>query len=158
MYKRNYLSRKKHPNKGKTVKQPKSKKYYEIKSGFRSGLEEQIQELLSDEGVDAKYEELVIKYTEPEKQRKYTPDWELPNKVLIEAKGRFVTADRQKHLLIKSQFPDLQVKFIFYNSNATLSKRSKTTYADWCNKNGFEWADWKKDREKIKGWFSDAKN
>ena len=59
----------------------------------------------------------------------------------VETKGRFLTADRKKHLLIKAQYPELDIRFLFQNSNARISKSSKTTYADWCNKYGFKFAD-----------------
>lgn len=61
--------------------------------------------------------------------------------IIIETKGRFVTADRQKHLLIKEQHPNLDIRFLFQNSKARISKSSKTTYADWCRKHGFQFAD-----------------
>jgi len=51
-----------------------------------------------------------------------------------------VTADRQKHVLIKKQLPNLDLRFLFQNANAKLYKGSKTSYADFCMKNGFEWA------------------
>ena len=35
----------------------------------------------------------------------------------------------------------MDLRFVFNNSKAKLSKKSKTTYADWCNKNGFKFAD-----------------
>ena len=65
----------------------------------------------------------------------------LPNNITIETKGRFLPKDRRKHLLIKKQYPDMDLRFVFNNSKAKLSKKSKTTYADWCNKNGFQFAD-----------------
>jgi hypothetical protein len=68
-------------------------------------------------------------------------DFELPNGILIETKGRFKPADRTKHLLIKQQHPELDIRFVFSNSHNTLSKKSSTTYADWCDKHGFKWAD-----------------
>ena len=61
--------------------------------------------------------------------------------LVIETKGRFVTADRQKHLLVKEQHPDFDVRFVFQNSRARISKTSKTTYAAWCEKHGFKYAD-----------------
>jgi Multidrug resistance efflux pump len=116
-------------------------RYHGITAGFRSGLEEKIAEDLKRRSIDAKYEEVKIKYIKPSKPATYTPDFVLPNGVIVETKGRFVTADRQKHLLIKDQHPDLNIRFLFQNSRARISKTSKTTYADWCRKNGFEFAD-----------------
>jgi hypothetical protein len=73
--------------------------------------------------------------------RTYTPDFLLPNGIVIESKGRFVAADRKKHLLIQEQYIFLDIRFVFSNSKAKLTKGSKTTYGDWCNKHGFLYAD-----------------
>ena len=128
----------------KEPKAPKKKKYYEIKNGMRSGLEEQVSEYLNEQDIEFAYEVDKIKYVQPAKNRVYTPDFKIgPNKY-VETKGRFVTADRQKHLLIKEQHPDVKIYFLFSNPFAKLDKRSNTTYADWCSKNGFEWSGWNK--------------
>ena len=71
-----------------------------IKHGYRSGLEDRISEQLKGLKVPFKYEEFKIKY-EVNEVRTYTPDFELPNGIIIESKGRFVAADRKKHLLVK---------------------------------------------------------
>lgn len=109
--------------------------------GFRSGLEETIQVILHNLGVDGEYEKHKIGYTKPATTHKYTPDFRLPNGIFIETKGRFVLADQQKHLLIKQQYPELDIRFVFQNSKAKLRKGSKTTYADWCTKHGFIYTD-----------------
>ncbi len=87
------------------------------------------------------YETKKIAYVTPEKPHKYTADFDLPNGIIVETKGRFVTADRQKHLLIKAQHPLLDIRFVFSNSRARISKTSATTYAAWCEKHGFTFAD-----------------
>lgn len=112
-----------------------------MKYGFRSGLEEAIAEKLTSKGVGFTFEELVIPYTKPAKAARYTPDFKLDNGIIIESKGRFLTEDRQKHILVKTQHPDYDIRFVFSNSKTKISKRSKTTYADWCIKNGFLYAD-----------------
>jgi hypothetical protein len=112
-----------------------------IAAGYRSGLEEQTAEDLTSRGVGYQYEERVIEYVKPQKKSKYTPDFELPNGIIVETKGRFVTADRQKHLLVKQQHPQLDIRFVFSNSKTRISKASATTYAMWCEKNGFKFAD-----------------
>ncbi len=109
--------------------------------GYRSGLEEFIDTTLKSVGVDGEYEQHKIVYTKPATQHKYTPDFKLPNGIFVETKGRFVTADRKKHLLIKEQHPDLDIRFVFQNANNKISKKSKTTYADWCVKHGFLFAE-----------------
>lgn len=111
------------------------------KLGFRSGLEARVaEELRRALGRPVAYEEETIRYTQPAKERRYTADFRLPNGIIIETKGRFVTADRQKHLMVQEQHPDLDIRFVFSNPNARISKQSQTTYADWCRKNGFQYA------------------
>lgn len=109
--------------------------------GFRSGLEEKVAAQLEGLGIDFGYENKKIKYTQPAKSRTYTPDFILPNGIIVETKGRFTTQDRMKHLMIKECHPDLDIRFVFTNSNSRISKTSKTTYAAWCIKYGYQYAD-----------------
>lgn len=106
-------------------------------NGYRSGLEERIAQELLERGVDFEYEQMKIEFLRPAKKSKYTPDFVLPNGIIIETKGRFLTADRQKMLLIKDQHPGLDIRFIFSNANQKISKQSKTTYGMWAERNGF---------------------
>lgn len=110
-----------------------------IAQGFRSGLEDQVSNQLKGLGVRVQYEPGPVPYQVRE-SRKYTPDFVLPNGIVVETKGRFVTADRKKHLLIQAQYPGLEVRFVFSNPNARISKQSKTTYADWCRHKSFQFA------------------
>jgi hypothetical protein len=118
-----------------------SRKQVAAKYGFRSGLELEISESLKSRGIDGQYEANVIEYIKPITKHKYHPDFRLPNGIFVETKGRFLTADRKKHLLIKEQHPELDIRFLFQNSKVKISKNSKTTYASWCEKNGFLYAD-----------------
>jgi len=112
-----------------------------LKHGFRSGLEDKVAAELTAQGVPFTFEQMVIEYRKPEKTAKYTPDFVLSNGIIIETKGRFVTADRQKHILVKQQKPDLDIRFVFSNSRGRISKQSQTTYAMWCLRYGFKFAD-----------------
>lgn len=113
-----------------------------LKYGFRSGLEERIAADLTEKSVGFTYENLTIPYVKPAKGHKYTPDFLLlTNGIIVESKGRYLTEDRQKMLLIKQQYPDLDVRLVFSNSKAKINKRSPTTYAMWSEKNGFPYAD-----------------
>jgi hypothetical protein len=112
-----------------------------LREGFRSGLEDKVAAQLRTVGIDPQYEQHKIEYLKPARKAKYTPDFLLPNGIFIETKGRFKTDDRQKHLLIKDQHPNLDIRFVFSNSRSRISKTSKTTYADWCLKHGFLFAD-----------------
>lgn len=111
------------------------------KYGFRSGLEQTIDESLKALGVDGEYEKHTIKYVKPETKHTYKPDFKLPNGIFVETKGRLVLADRKKHILIKEQHPELDIRFVFQNAKAKLTKSSKTTYGEWATKNGFVWAE-----------------
>ena len=112
-----------------------------LKYGFRSGLEERIAEQLTSLGVSFLFEAEKVPYLQPVKKRTYTWDFKLPNGIIIESKGRFLSEDRQKHLWIKEQHPELDIRFVFSNSKSKIAKGSKTTYAKWCLDNGFLYAD-----------------
>lgn len=102
---------------------------------YRSTLEERIAKSFEKDNVPFLYEARSYEYS---LISKYTPDFFLPNEIILEAKGFFKPSDRRKMLAIKHQYPDLDIRFVFQRNN-TLSKNSKTTYGDWCNKHGFLW-------------------
>ena len=137
-----------------TRKTTSSKRANALKHGWRSGLEEDVAKALTSAGVPFTYEEMKIKYIKPASEHQYTPDFQLDNGIIVETKGRFLIADRKKHMLIKRQQPHLDIRFVFSNSSQKLNKGSRTTYAQWCVKNGFEYADktipdsWVKERRR----------
>ena len=124
-----------------TARTTRTSKSLGIEKGYRSGLEEVVARQLAAAGLDVAYEEERIDYVKPAKKARYTPDFVLPNGIIVETKGRFITEDRQKHLLIKQQHPHLDIRFVFSRSATRISKQSATTYAAWCEKNGFKYAD-----------------
>jgi hypothetical protein len=110
--------------------------------GFRSGLEKRIADDLTSRGVKFDYEKTKIRYTVPEREATYTPDFVLlGNGIIVESKGIFDAEDRQKHLLIKAQHPDLDIRFVFSRASAPIYKGSKTTHAMWAEKHGFKYAE-----------------
>lgn len=111
-----------------------------LAQGFRSGLEEKIAAQLKLAGINPCYESRKLPYR-VEETHNYTPDFPVTKSLIIETKGRFQTADRMKMLKIKAQYPDIEFRFVFTNSKARISKASQTTYARWCEKNGFKYAD-----------------
>jgi|TARA_B100001094_G_C17982605_1_gene695997 hypothetical protein len=127
-----------------------------IAKGYRSGLEEKVGEQLKKLNVDAEYESFKIPYTVPVIHRTYTPDYLLPNGIVLELKGLFVLEDRKKHLLIKEQYPNLDIRFVFSNSRTKLRKGAKSNYGEWCEKHGFTYADkevpnsWVKEKSKLR--------
>ena len=114
-----------------------------IKHGYRSGLEHTISQQLEKAGVPVIYEQEKLAFLWPSRPSTYTPDWKLLTKdgsyFYVESKGRFLTQERQKHLLLREQHPDINIRFVF-SSNQKLYKGSKTTYSMWCEKHGFQYA------------------
>ena len=110
-------------------------------NGYRSGFENKVASALSEQSISFEYEVTQIEYIKPQTTHKYTVDFTLPNGILIETKGRWTTEDRKKHLLIKDQHPELDIRFVFQNPNGKIRKGSKTSYADYCDKHGILWAD-----------------
>lgn len=130
------------PRKAGAKKAPTaSPKAMAVSHGYRSGLEDDLAKWLRSKGHQFTYEAFKIPFKQPETARTYTPDFALPNGIVVETKGRFLTADRQKHKWIKAQHPHLDLRFVFSNARAKLSKGSPTSYGDWCEKNGFLYAD-----------------
>ena len=104
---------------------------------YRSRLEERLARWMEVNDLPFEYETLKLDYTV---QAVYTPDFILPNGVILEAKGYFKPEDRRKMLAVKKQHPELDIRLVFQAPYNTLSKKSKTTYAMWATKNGFLWA------------------
>jgi len=96
-------------------------------------------------GRTFEFETVKIDYLKPAKKAKYNPDFVIRKRdgspMYIESKGRFLTADRQKHLLIRAQFPDIDIRFVFQRATEKIGKGSSTTYAKWAEDKGFKWAD-----------------
>ena len=120
------------------------------KGTYRSGLEEVNSDLLKSFFFFFKYEQFYLEYVVPESKHKYTPDFVLPNGIIIETKGIWDAEDRKKHLLIKQQHPELDIRFVFSRSKTPIYKGSKTTYASFCEANGYLYADKKIPEEWLK--------
>lgn len=125
----------------KKVTKKNNPKWVAKKHGFKSGLEENISIQIADKGITVEYETEQIPYIVPASEHTYHPDFKLPNGIRVETKGRFLLADRKKHILIKEQHPELDIRFVFTNSKNKINKKSKTTYGMWCEKHGFKYAD-----------------
>ena len=110
-----------------------------LKYGYRSGLEIKVKDYLIEHGVKVKYEAIKIEW-EDLMYRTYTPDFVLPNGIIIETKGRFTSNDRRKHAAIKKQHPKLDIRFVFSNDKQRLYKGAKSRYCDWCEQKNFKWA------------------
>ena len=101
---------------------------------FKSRFEQQFALLLKKLGVEYSYEKGVVSYV---LRCDYKPDFRVGD-IIIETKGLFDSADRRKHLAIKEQNPDVDIRFVFLRDNR-ITKTSKTRYSDWCEKHGFKY-------------------
>lgn len=110
------------------------------KHKYRSNLEAKVAALLPNAG----YETTKFKYTVPSSVHAYCPDFQLSPTVFIEVKGRLMPSERKKAILVREANPDIQVHFFFDKSDNKIYKGSKTTYASWCDDNGFLWTDLRK--------------
>lgn len=109
-------------------------------NNYKSKLEIDMALIL---GGAAEYEPEYIQYIQPEKIRKYCPDFKTNSGIYIECKGKWTADDRVKHVLLKEQHPDKRIILVFQNPNVKINKRSKTTYGDWATKNQLEWYDFR---------------
>ena len=91
------------------------------------------------------------KFSYQPKIKNYTPDFYMPEfDLFVETKGFFNVADRVKHLLIKEQHPDVDIRFVFMNPFTKINRKSSTTYASWCEEHGFQYAEERIPKEWIK--------
>ena len=105
-------------------------------SKYRSGLEERVADLLDGLGITYKYESEKLSYTI---EHNYTPDFVLPNYTYLETKGYWDAADSRKVLAVKKANPEIDLRMVFQAPYNTISKKSKTTYAKWCEKHDIPW-------------------
>lgn len=104
---------------------------------FRSGLEEKVADLLANLDVKYEYESQKVSYVI---FHQYIPDFILPNGVALECKGYWDAKDRRKVKAVKQQNPDLDLRMVFQSPFNTISKKSKTTYAQYCEKLKIPWS------------------
>lgn len=112
-----------------------------IIEGYRSGLEASVASQLNALGVGYRYEEVKINYVIPASNHYYLADFVLDNGIIVETKGRWLPHDRKKHLYIRQCNPELDIRFVFSNSKTKIAKGSNTTYAMWCERHNFKYAD-----------------
>lgn len=80
-------------------------------------------------------------------QGQYTPDWILPNGIIIEVKGYFPASDRYKIQGVIQSNPDIDLRMVFSRPWDRVSGLS--TPANWADQRGIQWAD----RHIPRDWF-----
>lgn len=113
------------------------------RANYRSGLEETIGKCMDAALIRWKHEDEKLRYIVPQQTKTYNPDFTIPETphLIVEAKGIFSATDRKKMVLVKLQHPDREILMVFGRAKNPIRKGSKTTYADWCDKNGIKWVD-----------------
>ena len=142
--KRTYYHRKTIPQTGRVHKQTSAVIRIEDeqmrRTKYRSQFELHLAKGLAANKVKFEYESKKFIYIP--KPRTYTPDFYIvKSDIYVEAKGHLDKADRVKMALVKQQHKDLDIRFVFMNARNKIYKGSRTTYADWCNKHNFRWAE-----------------
>ena len=131
------------------MRKKRQRKRSQRTSNYRSGFEAKLAHQLQRGGVSFQYESIRLEYT---KTATYTPDFILPNGIIIEAKGVWTVEDRTKHLLVREQHPHLDIRLVFMNASNKIRKGSDTTYAKWCEKKNILYAN----KTIPKSWLSQA--
>jgi len=106
-------------------------------SKYRSLLEERVAFDLNKRGIEFQYEHERIPYVV---ERKYLPDFQLPNGIYIEAKGWFRDEDCRKMRLLKAQYPDKEFRFLFQNLNTKVQSK-RFTNQQWAEKYNFAYCE-----------------
>jgi hypothetical protein len=100
------------------------------RNGFEAAVAQQV-------GPDFAYETVKLSYT---LDYTYLPDFvDEEHKIIKEVKGLFDAADRRKILKVKETYPDWTIIMVFQKPDKKISKISKTSYGDWCDKHGIKW-------------------
>ena len=118
---------------------------------FKSKFEKAVAEQLAQRGIPIRYETHYIRYVQPATERKYLIDFDL-GPFYLEVKGYLEPSERKKLLYVR-EYADKEIRILFMNASNPIYKGSKTTYADWAEKNGFKWAEGQIPEE----WFEEIK-
>jgi hypothetical protein len=105
---------------------------------FRSEFERDVATQLQPFGFS--YEPFQVDYIIP---RKYTPDFVYEKNgrtYLIECKGYFRAGDTQKYRAVARSIPwTYELIFVLMKPNQKVSKSTKLTMAEWCDKHNILW-------------------
>ena len=106
---------------------------------FKGKLEEQINQSLLDQGLGISYEGERFDYY---LKRWYTPDFLVKGQAFdfwIEVKGYWPSSRRNQFLCVLRNHPNLNIFVALQSPHQRISKQSRTTYCQWCEKYGVAW-------------------
>lgn len=129
-----------------------SARAYAKKAGMKSIAEVRCAAWLERNNVPYDYE--AERWTYQYEPAHYTPDFTIQTQnFVIEVKGKMTPDIRKKMLAVKRCNPDRKVYMVFERSNNRIAPGSRTTYGEWCEKNGIQWSEHVPRGE----WFNGAK-
>ena len=101
---------------------------------YKSALESKVAQLLGKEWI---YEEWTVPYT---LEKNYVVDFS-KDALFIEVKAFFRPGDIAKYKAVARALEGTEHELVFVLANPLkkVRKGSKTTMAQWCDKNGFRW-------------------
>lgn len=105
---------------------------------FRSELEHEVYCRARKSRKQLEFEPYYIPYVI---KGSYLPDFVLPNGIIVEVKGRLDAASVRKMKAVKASNPNLDIRFVFYDANKKLNKRSRMKHWQWAEKHNFPWAE-----------------
>lgn len=119
-------------------------------SGYRSGFEKEMADVLGVKGITFKYEARTVDYVSPVrggvclkcsasstgKRRKYLADFSIGG-IILETKGKLDSPGRTKLIAIKKSNPELDIRLVFQRNNR-IRRNSPVHYTDWAKANGFK--------------------
>lgn len=116
--------------------------------GYKSGFERNVATNLAVRKIKFSYEPLKVPYI---LSCEYNPDFYFPGHgFYVETKGKLMSEERRKHLAVKKQHPELDLRFCFMEAHKKMPG-TKSTHAQWADRNGFLWCD----KEIPEEWFND---
>lgn len=104
---------------------------------FKSVIERTIDVQLKISGIEYSYETMVIPYT---LHGEYNPDFILGNGIIIEVKGLLDRESKRKMMAVKTQHPELDIRFVFQNADKKVPG-TKETHGRWATRTGWKWAE-----------------
>jgi hypothetical protein len=122
---------------------------HEFRSKFELGIAKQLKEA----GIKYDYEKESFEYftkvrggicedcdgTHTIQRHWYTPDFFLPNGLLIEAKGHFTASNRATLKAVRDSHDSIDLRLLFQSDNK-ISRNSGTRCSEWCEQHGFDYA------------------
>jgi hypothetical protein len=109
-----------------------------------SKFEETFEKTLVAAGIQYAYEAIKVKFTPPAKERTKTWDWLITTDsgktFIVETKGWWPPRNRLDETEAIHQ-NTADVRYCFQRASTPIRKNSKTTYGDWCSKNGILWCE-----------------